>query len=217
TGMQRIEQVPAAERGGDGQREALGEARNRRPCGLGPAAAADDHDRLLGRPQELLQPRHVAQARPCLDRLERRGGGGEHAGRGAAAITRSVSMSSGSATTTGPGRPPVAVWKARDTISGMRAASSISVAHLVSEPNTARKSISWNASRSRISRGTWPTNMMSGVESWRAIWMPGEALLAPGPRVVKQMPGRPVNLPTASAIMAAPPSWRHTVTAMSRS
>ena len=41
--------------------------------------------------------------------------------------------------------------------------------------------------------------------------MPGEALVAPGPRVTKQMPGRPVALPTASAIIAAPPSWRQTV------
>jgi hypothetical protein len=32
---------------------------------------------------------------------------------------------------------------------------------------------------------------------------PADALLAPGPRVTKQMPGRPVILPTASAIMAA--------------
>src|SRR5579862_9979009 len=40
--------------------------------------------------------------------------------------------------------------------------------------------------------------MTSGVESWRAMWMPGEALVAPGPRVTKQTPGRPVALPTAS-------------------
>ena len=54
--------------------------------------------------------------------------------------------------------------------------------------------------------------MTTGVESWWAMWMPGEALVAPGPRVTKQTPGRPVALPTASAIMAAPPSCRHTVT-----
>ena len=47
---------------------------------------------------------------------------------------RSISMSSGRPTTTGPGRPLAAVWKARDTISGTRAGSSISVAHLVIEP-----------------------------------------------------------------------------------
>ena len=47
--------------------------------------------------------------------------------------------------------------------------------------------------------------------------VPGEALVAPGPRVTKQTPGRPVALPTASAIIAAPPSWRHAVTASSLS
>ena len=40
-----------------------------------------------------------------------------------------------------------------------------------------------------MSRATWPTNTTSGVESWRAMWMPGEALVAPGPRVTKQTPG----------------------------
>ena len=59
--------------------------------------------------------------------------------------------------------------------------------------------------------------MTSGDESWRAMWMPGEALVAPGPRVTKQTPGRPVTLPIASAIMQAPPSWRQTVTARSAS
>ncbi len=62
---------------------------------------------------------------------------GSAAGTSATA-TRSVSMSSGSAITTGPGRPLVAVWNARETISGIRAGSSISVVHLVIEPNTAR-------------------------------------------------------------------------------
>src|SRR6267154_2012033 len=58
--------------------------------------------------------------------------------------------------------------------------------------------------------------MIIGVESCCAIWMPADALVAPGPRVTKQTPGRPVALPTASAIMAAPPSWRQTVTVMPR-
>ena len=48
------------------------------------------------------------------------------------------SMSSGSAMTTGPGRPESATAKARATISGMRSASSISVAHLASGPKAAR-------------------------------------------------------------------------------
>jgi len=51
---------------------------------------------------------------------------------------RSVNMSSGNAITTGPGRPLQAVKNARATISGMRAGSSISVAHLAKPPNTSR-------------------------------------------------------------------------------
>ena len=44
-----------------------------------------------------------------------------------------------------------------------------------------------------------------------AMWTPAEALVAPGPRVTKQMPGLPVSLPSQSAIIAAPPSWRQTI------
>ena len=39
------------------------------------------------------------------------------------------------------------------------------------------------------------------------------AFVAPGPRVTKQIPGRPVNLPCASAMKAAPPSWRQAIKA----
>ncbi|EWS62423.1 hypothetical protein Y695_04349 [Hydrogenophaga sp. T4] len=51
-------------------------------------------------------------------------------------------------------------------------------------------------------------NSTMGVESWKAVCRPMEALVAPGPRVTKQMPGRPVSLPWASAMKAAPPSCR---------
>src|SRR5580704_4436134 len=54
-----------------------------------------------------------------------------------------------------------------------------------------------------MSRAIWPTNRIIGVESWRATCSPAAALVAPGPRVTKQMPGAPVALPAASAIMAA--------------
>ncbi|CFN66024.1 Uncharacterised protein [Bordetella pertussis] len=63
-------------------------------------------------------------------------------------------------------------------------------------------------------RSIWPTNRIMGVESCLAMCTPASALEAPGPRVTIQMPGSPVSLPWASAIMAAPPSWRHTVTSM---
>ena len=52
-------------------------------------------------------------------------------------VASAVSMSSGSATTTGPGRPCIATRKARATSSGTRAGSSISTAHLASVPKTA--------------------------------------------------------------------------------
>src|ERR1700731_1380561 len=59
-----------------------------------------------------------------------------------------------------------------------------------------------------MSRAICPTNRIIGVKSWRATCSPAAALVAPGPRVTKQMPGAPVALPTASAIMAGPPSLR---------
>jgi hypothetical protein len=65
-----------------------------------------------------------------------------------------------------------------------------------------------------MERSICPTKTMSGVESCRAMWMPGLAFVAPGPRVTKRMPGGPVSLPSASAIMAAPPSLRQTMTSI---
>ncbi len=47
------------------------------------------------------------------------------------------------------------------------------------------------------------------MPSWYAVCTPTEACVAPGPRVTKQIPGAPVSFPYASAIVAAPPSWRH--------
>ena len=69
----------AAERGRDRHGKALGEARERRGRGLRPAAAADQHDRRFRGPEKLLQFRHVGEARPGLDRLERRRVGNRHA------------------------------------------------------------------------------------------------------------------------------------------
>ena len=56
-------------------------------------------------------------------------------GAASGASVASTSMSSGSASTTGPGRPPRAVSKARATSSGMRSARSISNTHLARRPN----------------------------------------------------------------------------------
>ena len=41
-------------------------------------------------------------------------------------------------------------------------------------------------------------NRIIGALSCSAIWTPWAALVAPGPRVTKQMPGRPVSRPSVS-------------------
>jgi len=92
--------------------------------------------------------------------------------------------------------------------SGKRLTSLISSTCLAISPNILVKSTSWKASRPRISRATCPTSIITGVESCWAIWIPAEALVAPGPLVTRTIPGRPVNFPSASAMIAAPPSWR---------
>jgi len=115
-------------------------------------------------------------------------------------------MSSGSTNTTGPGRPFIAVANARATYSGIRSGSSMRSTRLamplVLGPKKLVYSTSWKASRSRWSEATSPTKSTIGVESWKAVCTPMEALVAPGPRVTKQTPGRPVILPTASAMKA---------------
>ena len=118
------------------------------------------------------------------------------------------SMSSGKPSTTGPGRPEHATWNARLTYSGMRSVCRITAAHFTKEENRRLTSISWNASRSSCSRAGMPTNSTMGEESCWATCSPLMALAAPGPRVTKHTPGALVNLPQASAIIEAPPSWR---------
>ena len=111
------------------------------------------------------------------------------------ASLEAASMSSGSASTTGPGRPAQAVVNARATSSGIRSTRSICATHLLKGPNIRRKSTSWNASRSSCVEATCPTSRIIGVESWNAVCTPTAACVAPGPRVTMQMPGRPVSLP----------------------
>jgi hypothetical protein len=58
-GMRRRKQMGAAKRGGDRQGEPIGKASDRGVGGLRPAAAAEQHDRALRRPEQLLQAAHV--------------------------------------------------------------------------------------------------------------------------------------------------------------
>ena len=83
--------------------------------------------------------RSAAHSRFCSRAMSARPGHVSTAStRGASAASATpVSMSSGSATTTGPGRPCMATRNARATSSGTRAGSSISTAHLASVPKTA--------------------------------------------------------------------------------
>lgn len=118
------------------------------------------------------------------------------------------STSSGSSSTTGPGSPDTAVTMARATNSAARSGSSTRNVALASGAYIARMSTSWNATRSRLPVGTCPTSNNIGAASCRATCTPPLALVAPGPRVTRQMPGRPVSLPYAAAIIAAPVSCR---------
>ena len=129
-----------------------------------------------------------------------------------AAVSRSMSSGSAEHHRTGPARRRLAEGAGDEF--GNRARRGRS-RRPTSRPRRekARRSNSWNASRPRMLRPTCPTRRIIGVESCRPTWRPPEALVAPGPRVTMTMPGRPVSLPQASAAMAAPPSWRQTVTA----
>ena len=78
---------------------------------LAPAAAAQDGDGPGGLGQQLFQVGQLADRGRGVDgrvarRVGHRGGLDQHV--------------LGSAITTGPGRPEVAMWKARETSSGMR-------------------------------------------------------------------------------------------------
>ena len=89
--------------------------------------------------------RSAAASSIAAARAKASGAGAARAGsiRGSTgAAVRTRSMSSGSASTTGPGRPCIAVWKARATYSGSRSASCTSATHLakpsVPGPNICR-------------------------------------------------------------------------------
>ena len=114
------------------------------------------------------------------------------------AIVRSRRTSSGRATTTGPGRPLVAMVNAAVTTCGRSAASSTSTTHLARSSKNDVYSTSWKASNPRWGRPTWPTNRTMGVELWSAVCTPMDALVAPGPRVTKHTPTRPVKRAHAS-------------------
>ena len=93
-------------------------------------------------------------------------------------------------TSTGPGRPVVAMWKASWMMRGMSWADVTSSLCLVTERVTPTMSHSWKASV--------PMASASGVTM----------LVAPGPLVTMATPGRPVAWAKPSAMWPAPCSWR---------
>ena len=140
--------------------------------------------------------------------------GGLTASSRASSAIGSSSRSSASDRSTGPGRPPSA-WRIASAIApGTSSTAPGSAAHLARPPRVATWSISWNASRPRYARSTWPTIANIGVESCRAVWIPMARLAAPTARVPRHTAGRPVSCPWASAMNAAAPSWRVATTRM---
>ena len=148
----------AAERGRDRQVEALGEARARarRPSRVQPRAAERSTTGALA------PPTAASAGRPSAVRPGQVSTGSTRGRRRRPRV--SSSMSSGSAITTGPGRPCMATWKARETIRGC------------GRRRRSRRPI-WPSSRRRpcsrppgtrraprMPRSTWPTNRISGVE-----------------------------------------------------
>ena len=122
--------------------------------------------------------------------------------------------SSGRLRSTGPGRPVVALRNASSSAPGSAATSRTSRAQRQSPPNAATRSTSWNASRPRDGRSTWPTIAISGAESAWAAWRAIARFAAPTARVTMTAAGRPVSAPWAAAMNPAPPSCRAATTRM---
>ena len=95
--------------------------------------------------------------------------------------------------TTGPGRPVDAMWKARAMASGMSSARRTWQLHFVTGWVMPITSVSWKASVPKPLLPTCPVITTSGVLSMRASVMPVIMLVAPGPDVTIATPVRPVT------------------------
>ena len=74
-------------------------------------------------------------------------------------------MSFGMSSSTGPGRPVVAMWNASRTARGMSAAEVTSSLCLVTDRVMPIVSHSWKASVPMAATGTWPVMTTIGIES----------------------------------------------------
>ena len=186
-GVLAVEHARAAERAGDRQIESLGEAQ-RRPRWPARSSRRRRRWRSAARPPTASSaarpsasgPARSARPRPAARRRRRP----FRSARPRAARSR-------------PARPALH----RDVIGALDDLGDL---------RRVRRSRSpiWSSSRRRrdspspgtrrgpsIARSTWPTNRIIGAQSCSAICTPCAALVAPGPRVTKQMPGRPVSRP----------------------
>ena len=96
-------------------------------------------------------------------------------------------------TSTGPGRPEVAIWKASWIVSASLFTSFTSTLCLVQERVMPTVSHSWNASVPIRCVGACPVSTTMGMESISASTMPVTVLVAPGPEVTSTTPGLPVE------------------------
>jgi hypothetical protein len=88
----------------------------------------------------------------------------------------------GMSTTTGPGRPLRAMWKAFFITSASWRTSLTRKLCLTIGRVMPTVSHSWKASRPMAATGTWPVMMTIGMLSMYAVAMPVTALVTPGRR-----------------------------------
>ncbi len=96
-------------------------------------------------------------------------------------------------TTTGPGRPVVATWKASWMMRARSLTSFTSQLCFVQGRVMPTVSHSWKASEPISVVGTWPEMHTSGIESISASCSGVTALVAPGPEVTRRTPALPVE------------------------
>ncbi len=107
-----------------------------------------------------------------------------------------------------PGFSSWATLNAFRTTSGMTSPVSIWVFHFVKGRNASTMSTYWWDSLWRRPRASWPVIATTGARSRLASARPVVRFVAPGPRVARHTPARPVSRPQTSAMKAAACSWR---------
>ena len=115
---------------------------------------------------------------------------------------------------TGPGLPVRAMWNASTMMRGRSFTSFTRKLCLVMGRVTPQMSASWKASLPMTAVLTWPVMQTIGMPSMFAVARPVTVFVAPGPEVTRQQPTSPVAREKASAMCAAPCSWRGSTTFM---